>query len=78
MSNSVETINPYTEEKLKKYSLLTHQEAKNAVEKANQCFQEWKLVSVAKRAKLANALATVIENNQDALVQLMVDEMGKV
>lgn len=78
MSNSIETINPFTEEKLKKYSLLTHQEAKDAVDNANQCFEEWKLVPVAQRAKLANTLAKVIEDNEDELVQLMVDEMGKV
>jgi len=78
MSKSVETINPFTEETLKEYSLLTHQEAKDAVEDANKCFEEWKLVPVAQRAKLANSLAKVIEDNQEELVQLMVDEMGKV
>lgn len=78
MSNSIETINPFTEQTLNKYTLMTHQEAENAVENANECFEEWKLVPVDQRAKLANALATVIENNKDQLVQLMVDEMGKV
>jgi succinate-semialdehyde dehydrogenase/glutarate-semialdehyde dehydrogenase len=78
MSKSVETINPFTEETLKEYSLLTHQEAKDAVENANKCFAEWKLVPVAQRAKLANSLAKVIEDNQEELVQLMIDEMGKV
>jgi succinate-semialdehyde dehydrogenase/glutarate-semialdehyde dehydrogenase len=78
MSKSVETINPFTEETLKEYSLLTHQEAKDAVENANKCFEEWKLVPVAQRAKLANSLAKVIEDNQEELVQLMIDEMGKV
>ncbi|GAA0819342.1 NAD-dependent succinate-semialdehyde dehydrogenase [Colwellia asteriadis] len=78
MSNSIETINPFTEKTLKRYTLMTHQEAEVCVEKANECFEEWKLVSVAQRVKLANALAKVIEENQDELVQLMVDEMGKV
>jgi succinate-semialdehyde dehydrogenase/glutarate-semialdehyde dehydrogenase len=78
MSNIVETINPFTEKKLKEYTLMSHQEAKNAVENANVCFHTWKLVPVAERAKLANALAKVIENNQGELVELMVEEMVKV
>jgi len=78
MSNSIETINPFTEEKIKEYNLLTHGEAKLALENAEQSFNKWKLVDVAERAKLALSLARVIEDNQHELVQLMVDEMGKV
>jgi succinate-semialdehyde dehydrogenase/glutarate-semialdehyde dehydrogenase len=78
MSKTVETINPYTEKKLQTYSLLTHQEANEAVDNADECFNQWKLVPVAQRAKLAKALAKVIEDNQDDLVKLMIDEMGKV
>ena len=78
MSNSVKTINPFTEQKLKEYTLMTHQEAVNAVEQSDKCFDQWKLVSVGNRAKLANELAKVIEDNRDELVTLMVDEMGKV
>ena len=78
MSNSIVTINPFTEKKLKEYTLMTHKEAKHAVVNSNQCFDEWKLVPISERAKLAKALAKVIEKNSDELVQLMVDEMGKV
>ncbi|ARD44283.1 NAD-dependent succinate-semialdehyde dehydrogenase [Colwellia sp. PAMC 21821] len=78
MSNSIETINPFTEKKIKEYTLMTHDEAKGAVENANECFNKWKLVDVAERVKLANSLARVIKDNEKELVQLMVDEMGKV
>ena len=78
MSNSIVTINPFTEKKLKEYTLMTHKEAKDAVVNSNQCFDEWKLVPVSERAKLAKALAKVIEENSDELVELMVEEMGKV
>ena len=78
MSNSIVTINPFTEKKLKEYTLMTHKEAKDAVVNSNQCFEEWKLVPVSERAKLAKALAKVIEENSDELVELMVEEMGKV
>jgi len=78
MSNSIQTINPFTEETLNEYNLMDLQGAKNAVNKSNDCFAEWKLVPVKQRIKLANALAEVIEKNRDELVQLMVSEMGKV
>jgi len=78
MSNTVETINPFTEKKLQTYSLLSHQEAKEAVGKADERFNQWKLVPLAERAELSNALAKVIQDNQEDLVNLMIDEMGKV
>ncbi|MBB1273113.1 NAD-dependent succinate-semialdehyde dehydrogenase [Psychromonas sp. SR45-3] len=78
MSNSIVTINPFTEQKLKEYTLMTHNEAKNAVVNSSECFEQWKLVPISERAKLAKALAKVIEENSDELVQLMVEEMGKV
>lgn len=78
MSNTVETINPYTEQKLQEYTLMSQQEAENAIVNANECFKEWKLLSVSVRSELANNMAKVIEDNEDALVQLMVQEMGKV
>jgi len=78
MSNSIETINPFTEQTLNTYHLMSYQEAETAIENAHQCFEEWKLVPVAERAKLANALADVIEENKEDLVKLMVEEMGKV
>ncbi|WP_413693183.1 NAD-dependent succinate-semialdehyde dehydrogenase [Psychromonas sp. KJ10-2] len=78
MSNSIQTINPFTEKQLNEYSLLSHDEAKDAVANANDCFEEWKLVPIAERAKLANKLADVIEENRESLIELMVSEMGKV
>jgi succinate-semialdehyde dehydrogenase/glutarate-semialdehyde dehydrogenase len=78
MSNTRQKINPYTEETLKEYTLLSQQEAENAIENANNCFANWKLVPVEERAKLALALADEFEKNQEDIIELMVDEMGKV
>lgn len=78
MSNSIQTINPFTEKTIKEYHLMDLEGAENAVEKSDDCFAQWTLVSVKERIKLANALAEVIEKSRDELVQLMVSEMGKV
>lgn len=78
MSNTVKTINPTTEEQLKEYTLLSTDEAKKAVDKADEVFQQWKLTSTEERANLLNKMADVIEANKDDIVTLMIDEMGKV
>ena len=78
MSNTVKTINPTTEEQLKEYTLLSKDEAIKAVDKADEVFQTWKFTDPEERAKLLNSMADVIDDNRDALVTLMIDEMGKV
>lgn len=78
MSNSVFTVNPLTEEKIREFSLLSKEEAIASVDKAHQCFESWKLVSVKERAALALKLANIIEANEASLIALMTDEMGKV
>lgn len=76
--SSVTTTNPYTEQTIKSYQLLSETDAKNAVENADECFKQWRRTSIAHRAELAMKLADVIESEADALVKLMTEEMGKV
>jgi succinate-semialdehyde dehydrogenase/glutarate-semialdehyde dehydrogenase len=78
MSNSVTTVNPFTEKNLQEYSLLTKSQAEEHIRLADECFQSWKLTSLSERSKLLNALADEIEAAEDDLVTLMVSEMGKV
>ncbi len=78
MCKTSETINPYTEEKLKTYNLLSSQEANQAVDNAHTCFKQWKLTTIEERAKLAMALAGSFEKHKEELLDLMVNEMGKV
>jgi succinate-semialdehyde dehydrogenase/glutarate-semialdehyde dehydrogenase len=40
MSNTRKTINPYTEEILEEYTLMSQQECENAIENAHNCFEE--------------------------------------
>ncbi len=78
MSNTITTVNPYTEKNIKTFTLLTQEQAKNQVDSAHKAFLKWKLTSLDERCSLANKLADTIEKNEDALITLMVDEMGKV
>ncbi|CAM3653629.1 NAD-dependent succinate-semialdehyde dehydrogenase [Rheinheimera salexigens] len=78
MTTSITTINPFTEQPIQEYTLLSTKDAEQAIDNADTCFQTWKLTSLAERGKLANKLAKVLEDNQQQLAQLMTDEMGKV
>ncbi|WP_018982303.1 NAD-dependent succinate-semialdehyde dehydrogenase [Salinimonas chungwhensis] len=78
MSNTVETINPATEQTLKSYTLLSTEEAKKAVDASHEAFTSWRKTSLQERSKLMNALADKIDERADDIVELMIDEMGKV
>lgn len=52
MSDLVKTVNPYTEETIREYSLLSEKEASACIESAHECFESWKLASVKERAAL--------------------------
>lgn len=78
MSKTVETINPATEETLKSYTLLSTDEAKQAVDNAHQAYTSWRKTALEERSKLLHALADKIDERADEIVELMINEMGKV
>ena len=75
---SATTIDPSTGEKLKEYPIISDEEALGIVEKCNEAFQKWKLKSPEERAKVIKSIGESLENNKDALVELMTSEMGKL
>lgn len=78
MSNTVNTINPTTEQIINTYTLLSQQQAEQVIEKSHQTYLQWRLVSVTERAKHLNKLASLFEEQKDAIAKLMTEEMGKV
>ncbi len=78
MSETVNTVNPTTEQPVAEYTLMSEAEANQAVDSANTAFLSWKKTSFAERAELMNNLADLIEKQSDAIIDLMVKEMGKV
>ena len=78
MSNTSTTYNPFTEEPIKEYQLMSKQDADNAIDNAHLCFESWRHQALKYRCALAANLADVIERNEEALVALMTQEMGKV
>lgn len=78
MANTVQTINPATEETLQTYTLLSTEEANKAIDASHEAYNQWRKTSLKERSKLLHSLADTIEARKDELVELMIQEMGKV
>ncbi|MDO6695208.1 NAD-dependent succinate-semialdehyde dehydrogenase [Aliiglaciecola sp. 3_MG-2023] len=78
MSNTVKTINPYTEQVVDEFQLLNLEEANVAVDKSHQAFLSWRKMPKDKRAELVLNLASIIRENKSEILKLMISEMGKV
>ena len=78
MANTVQTINPVTEETLQTYTLLSTEEANKAIDASHDAYTQWRKTSIEERGKLLHSLADTIEARKDDIVELMIQEMGKV
>ncbi|MBU2877606.1 MULTISPECIES: NAD-dependent succinate-semialdehyde dehydrogenase [Aliiglaciecola] len=78
MSNTVKTINPFTEQVLDEFQLLSLEEANAAVDKSHEAFLSWRNTPKDQRAELVLSLASTIRENKSELLRLMTAEMGKV
>ncbi|GAC12835.1 NAD-dependent succinate-semialdehyde dehydrogenase [Aliiglaciecola lipolytica] len=78
MTNTTQTINPYTEQVIQTYQLLNAKQANAAIDNAHKAFLSWKKVSKEKRAEQVLNLAKVIRDNKSELLDLMTNEMGKI
>ncbi|MEM9686583.1 MAG: aldehyde dehydrogenase, partial [Bacteroidota bacterium] len=80
-SNSGETlevINPATEEKVARVQKATAQEAIQALEAAEKAQKSWKKMPARQRAALLYKFADEINANSDNLARLLVQEQGKL
>jgi succinate-semialdehyde dehydrogenase/glutarate-semialdehyde dehydrogenase len=78
MTNSTNTINPFSEQVLEEYQLINLEDANVAVDNAHNAFLSWKQLTKEQRAQYVLNLANVIRNNKKELLDLMINEMGKV
>ena len=59
------------------YDAMTDDQVRNIIVRAHRTFQDWRNVSFSDRAKLMNAAAGVLRDNQEKYARLMTVEMGK-
>lgn len=78
MSETINTYNPATGEKIDHYHLMTAEEADQAVTRSQEAFLNWRRTSFETRGDLFRNLANLMEERIDDLASLMTREMGKV
>lgn len=78
MSNSLKTINPFTEEDLKTYPHMSDAEAMAVVEASHTAFLDWRLKSLEERAEVVAAIGAEMRKSKEDFAQLMTDEVGKL
>ena len=65
MSETVNTVNPTTEQPVAEYTLMSEAEANQAVDSANTAFLSWKKTSFAERAKIDEAYCRNLSFRED-------------
>src|SRR5215207_10148198 len=74
---AIATINPATGETLKTYEPLTDEALEDKLARAAAAWQRYRLTSPEERAGWLRAAADVLDQDTDAVSELMVTEMGK-
>lgn len=75
-TDTIEVINPATEEVIGKISSGTKEDVNRAVQAANEAFPSFSKMSVEGRVKLLEDIATEYENRKDDLIKIMTEELG--
>ena len=76
-STRILSINPYTEEVMKKYPLMSTVELNGQVGESRAAFLKWREVPVADRAALMKKLSGVLRAEKRNYAELITREMGK-
>ncbi len=75
MKNTIQSINPYTEEVNAEFELLDDTQIENKIKIAHEGYQEWKRTPRSEKKKLFLQLADVIESDLEAIAKLQTLEM---
>lgn len=77
MPQHLVSIDPATGKEIGAYDVFDEKKVEAAVKRAVTTFDEWRLLSFAKRAALLKNIAKEIRKEKDKLVRLATREMGK-
>ncbi|WLH14822.1 aldehyde dehydrogenase family protein [Pseudomonas hefeiensis] len=80
MVSAMETataINPATEEPICQFPLASREQLEEAVQAASDAFSAWSSTPITERQRLVGALGNLIEENQEAFIELLITEQGK-
>jgi succinate-semialdehyde dehydrogenase/glutarate-semialdehyde dehydrogenase len=74
----IQSINPYTEEIMAEFDLLTWGEATEKIKFARETFSSWKDTDIKVRVRLLKNLAAVLRVNKKKYAEIITKEMGMI
>lgn len=75
---SIQSINPFTLEKISSFEEMSETEIQVAIGKAHQTYQLWRFTSFEERAEVLLKVASIIKERKPELSKLITSEMGKL
>ncbi len=75
---SIETVNPFTNKKVKSFRVITESALETKVAKAEEAFTNWKQTTYQQRADLLHKVATIMRIKKSELAKTITLEMGKL
>jgi succinate-semialdehyde dehydrogenase / glutarate-semialdehyde dehydrogenase len=77
MPKKIQSINPYTEQVMKEYHLLSEQEINREISQSREAFSAWRAVPIVERASYIKLLARQLRAEKRTYAELITKEMGK-
>lgn len=74
---TIQSINPYTEEVMQEFTLMTEPEINEQVVKSRQAFNRWSARPISERAFLVKRLGEHLRNEKRKYAEIITREMGK-
>ena len=75
---SIQSINPFTLEKISSFEEMSETEIQVAIGKAHQTYQLWRFTSFEERSEVLLKVASIIKERKPELSKLITSEMGKL
>ncbi|WP_158798899.1 NAD-dependent succinate-semialdehyde dehydrogenase [Pedobacter sp. L105] len=76
--SAVKTVNPFNNELVKEFDVLTDEQIDDKIELADYTFRTWKKTPKAQRAQLLKKVAGIMRSRKEELGKLATLEMGKL
>ena len=77
-TSPIKTVNPFNNEIVREFDVMTPEQINEKIELADQTFQTWKNTPKARRAKLLSKVAEIMRARKEELGKLATLEMGKL
>jgi succinate-semialdehyde dehydrogenase/glutarate-semialdehyde dehydrogenase len=76
--SAIATVNPYTNERVREFPVLSQEEVGRAVDAAHRAFPRWRARSAAERAAFVRRAGQLMSERKEELADLLTLEVGKL